>query len=505
MLDASQDGAPSDAVAVDSIAMDRSEPDVTRDAGLDAPSPLDARTLDGAPDDTINDTINDTIERDARTDAPLDVASDAGADVSADRALDVVRETGAECLAPLRMCGAACVELSSSAQHCGACNNPCAAGRVCSSGLCVCAPGTKLCGASCVADDNPATGCAGASCGACSVPNASARCSAGACAVGLCAAGFGDCNASAADGCETALGTSSTHCGACGNTCAGDSACVAGVCRPLNDRCAAATVLGTDPYNQTYSLSLRGATGEARDCSGAGGSSVYYRVNITRPALFYAMVQSNTIFTPTVGLSVDCSTRPLCQSGTCGDTRISQGYFQVNPGPVYIEVGRSSVGDGDFTLVVSAIPIPSRGSGASATGAITFELPGPSYNMLNMFDAMMPTAQTSCGGASPTPAFTLYWSSCPSAPGGRTLSMSTCSAERSFDTVLEYRDARGRTECNDDDTMTTACAPTGPGVGYGSTISAILAGGPNLHVVTLRQRSGAGLGTAMVRWSISER
>lgn len=264
-------------------------------------------------------------------------------------------------------------------------------------------------------------------------------------------------------------------------------------------------MLGTDPYNQTFTLRFRGATGEAGDCSGAGGSSVFYRVNLTRPALFYAMVQSNTIFTPTIGLATDCAASRLCQSGACGDTRISQGHFQANPGPVFIEVGRVGGGDGDVTLVVSAIPIPAIGSGASATAAIAFDIGGTTYNRLLTFDSTVALLQTTCGGATPTAAFTLFWSSCPSAAAGVPLLMNTCTAERAFDTVLEYRDARGRTECNDDDTMTAACAPTGPGAGYGSTVSTVLSGGPNLHVVTLRQRSGAGLSTGQVRWRISDR
>ncbi|MDO9017624.1 MAG: LamG domain-containing protein [Deltaproteobacteria bacterium] len=51
-----------------------------------------------------------------------------------------------------------------------------------------------------------------------------------------CPVGFGDCNGSAADGCESALATSLRHCGACGTVCAAGTTCVAGACRaiPLN-------------------------------------------------------------------------------------------------------------------------------------------------------------------------------------------------------------------------------------------------------------------------------
>lgn len=510
-MDASVEGGLDAGSTMDASAADHSAINDARSA-MDAAT--DARRVDDVADDArANDVAESSPDAamdgvaDATADAASDVASESSAEAGADAAIDVfvdaARDTGLGCVAPSRLCGGACVDVTSSPLHCGACDSPCAAGRVCRGGTCGCPASTKLCGGACVADNNPATGCAAATCAACSVANATAGCAAGACSIATCAAGFGDCNASAADGCESNTNTNAAHCGACGNVCGPSATCVSGACRPTNDRCASSVLLGSDPYNQTFAVSFRGATGEVGDCSGAGGGSVFYRVNITRPALFYAMVQSNTIFTPTLGLATDCAVARACQTGACGDTRTSQVVLPVDPGPVVIEVGRIGGGDGDATLVVSAIPIPARGSGASATGAITFDIGVPRYDRLNMFDAAMPQLQTSCGGATPTPAFSLYWTTCPSAPAGTMLSMNTCTAERSFDTVLEYRDARGRVECNDDDTVTAACAPTGPGVGYGSSVNTLLNGGPNLHVVTLRQRSGAGLGTANVRWRIT--
>jgi hypothetical protein len=68
---------------------------------------------------------------------------------------------------------------------------------------------------------------------ACVVPNATAACRAGACAVGTCNAGFADCDADVSNGCETTPGGDVSHCGACGNACALANAtpvCTTGAC-----------------------------------------------------------------------------------------------------------------------------------------------------------------------------------------------------------------------------------------------------------------------------------
>jgi len=91
-------------------------------------------------------------------------------------------------------------------------------------------------------DGNAVNGCEAslatvAHCGscqnACSAPNGQPACVAGACVVTGCNAGAADCDAVAANGCETDLLTSVASCGACGNTCTtatGTPTCTAGVC-----------------------------------------------------------------------------------------------------------------------------------------------------------------------------------------------------------------------------------------------------------------------------------
>lgn len=93
-----------------------------------------------------------------------------------------------------------------------------------------CAPGTKRCGADCVSASLAVTGCAATSCSPCALPRASAVCGTdGLCKVSACENARGDCNGDPADGCETDLTSTSTHCGACGVSC-GAGACKEGAC-----------------------------------------------------------------------------------------------------------------------------------------------------------------------------------------------------------------------------------------------------------------------------------
>lgn len=83
-----------------------------------------------------------------------------------------------------------------------------------------CGTGLKLCQSNCVPDDQPATGCADASCSPCAIANGTAVCTAGACAVGSCNSGFCDSSGGAADGCEVNLTQPNNQsCGSCANDC----------------------------------------------------------------------------------------------------------------------------------------------------------------------------------------------------------------------------------------------------------------------------------------------
>ena len=86
------------------------------------------------------------------------------------------------------------------------------------------------------------------SCGVCgrTCNTVGEACVGGSCVAAACAAGFGNCDAMAADGCETDLRSSAAHCGTCDRNCGG-TACVEGVCEP--------TVFPQEQY--IFSLAVR--------------------------------------------------------------------------------------------------------------------------------------------------------------------------------------------------------------------------------------------------------
>jgi len=128
---------------------------------------------------------------------------------------------------------------------CGSCNAACSTAHdspTCSGGSCsvACAAGYGNC------DANAANGCETATtnnvnaCGSCTnvcaVLNGTPTCSGTTCAVGSCTAPFKDCDGQYANGCETNTGTSLTNCGTCGTTCSnanGTTSCGGGLCAPV--------------------------------------------------------------------------------------------------------------------------------------------------------------------------------------------------------------------------------------------------------------------------------
>jgi hypothetical protein len=129
------------------------------------------------------------------------------------------------CGAGLNNCGGVCRDLASDLAHCGACNRACAAGQVCSAGMCVvsCAAGTTNCGGVCrdLQADNRNCGACGRVCGA------GTACVDGACAVS-CAAGLTVCSGACRD-----TQSDPANCGACGTVCASGQVCASGRCALL--------------------------------------------------------------------------------------------------------------------------------------------------------------------------------------------------------------------------------------------------------------------------------
>lgn len=118
-------------------------------------------------------------------------------------------------------CGTAtCVDVTSDAMHCGACETACPAGIACVDGQCACPSGTELCAGACV---NPQTD--PSHCGGCDT-----ACDAGlVCLNGACSASCGEVLTACEGACIDPV-TDAQHCGDCSTACAPDETCVAGVC-----------------------------------------------------------------------------------------------------------------------------------------------------------------------------------------------------------------------------------------------------------------------------------
>ena len=119
-------------------------------------------------------------------------------------------------------CGDACVDTTLDVANCGACGTACAAGELCSAGVCGldCLGGTTKCDATCVD-----TMLDVANCGACGTKCAAGEvCSKGACAL-ECNGGTTKCDAKCVD---TKLDIA--NCGGCGTKCAAGEVCSDGAC-----------------------------------------------------------------------------------------------------------------------------------------------------------------------------------------------------------------------------------------------------------------------------------
>ncbi len=147
------------------------------------------------------------------------------------------------CPTGLTCCDGGCVDTARNTASCGACGTTCSAANAepgCFGGVC----GVARCTAPFAdCDAVAANGCETNTlstvnhCGGCGVAcpsrsNATVSCTAGTCAF-ACDTGFADCDGDANNGCEVELATTPSHCGSCANACtatAGTSGCAAGAC-----------------------------------------------------------------------------------------------------------------------------------------------------------------------------------------------------------------------------------------------------------------------------------
>ena len=196
--------------------------------------------------------------------------------------------------------------VSSDVTNCGACGYACPdrphADRSCDSGSCAiaCHVGWGDC------DGQATNGCetdidtSPLHCGSCgtscqNVPHASSECSNGSC-VFTCDAGWDDCNTSAADGCESDLGTPA-HCGTCANAC------------PQRPHATSSCTSGTCGFTCVSGWA---------DCNGQAVDGC--ETNLSLPA---------TCGTCTKACTTPAHATPTCSAGTCGFNCVS-GWSDCN-------------------------------------------------------------------------------------------------------------------------------------------------------------------------------
>lgn len=169
------------------------------------------------------------------------------------------------------------IGITSDPKNCGTCGLTCAAGQVCSSGLCTsCPAGQTVCGNACV---NLAS--SSANCGSCGVacltfaPHASASCAASRCAL-ACSTGDLDCDGNGLTGCEAPLGPS--NCGGCGVVCGATAFCA----KPFACATCGATDLGNS-VPQTVTGTTIGKADQFDSFCGFGNAPDV-RYQLTAPA-----------------------------------------------------------------------------------------------------------------------------------------------------------------------------------------------------------------------------
>ena len=134
-------------------------------------------------------------------------------------------------------CPSGCVDLTRSAEHCGACDNKCKSGESCRAGSCIvgCVGSTTLCGGTCVDTSSSVSYC-GSCMTACDVGDV---CVGGKC-TRPCPTGQTSCGGDLGSGCAD-LQTDVKHCGSCAVACDQGYGCSGGnclwICTPPQTAC----------------------------------------------------------------------------------------------------------------------------------------------------------------------------------------------------------------------------------------------------------------------------
>lgn len=192
---------------------------------------------------------------DAGTNRPRDGGADLDATLKPDGSEP---DGGPVCLGA--MCGEECVDLQTDREHCGDCDEVCAASERCQAGTCEldpCDPGMVECDGACVDPSADA-----AHCGSCGIAcDAGESCFEGACGPTSCPSGTSRCGAACVD-----LTSDAAACGDCSTSCLATEECRDGACA---DTCPAPSMRCTAEDGSTSCIDV---TSDAAHCGGCGAA-----------------------------------------------------------------------------------------------------------------------------------------------------------------------------------------------------------------------------------------
>lgn len=212
-------------------------------------------------------------------------------------------------------------DTTSAPAHCGACENACRTGQVCSASRCtnICGPPTTFCSGRCVNLTTDPANCG--ACGTlCSYPNGNGGCRSGRCYLAGCNTGWGDCDQNASNGCEINLSSTPSSCGACGAACALPNAtagCTSGTCTVAACNAGYADCDGVASNGCEASLATPtncGACGRACSLANASSSCSTGTCRLLRCYLGYANCDGNAANGCEIATSSDNN-----NCGACGN------------------------------------------------------------------------------------------------------------------------------------------------------------------------------------------
>lgn len=219
--------------------------------------------------------------------------------------------------------------------------------------------------------------------------------------------------------------TDVNNCGACGNSCAPNAGCSAGVCSARNGSPATAIAI-TLPATVGQRVSVTGtnvggATAPAGQCD---QRAVYYSVTIAAQSVLYVDT-FGSMYDTRVGIRpAGAMSTMACIDDSCAGQQ-SQTALVVPAGTHLIEVSGYNGATGVFTLNVAAIP-------AAVGGRNQPVVPDANRQFVRGNTAAMGTMAIDVPALGSKKADLYYYLTCPAQPAG--LHVDTCSSD--FDTML---------------------------------------------------------------------